>query len=36
VIAKTREMVMAKLDRWAEEQGILPKPMDNSGIDLSA
>lgn len=37
VIARTRELVMEKLDRWAEEQGILPQEEEGaSGIDISA
>lgn len=36
VIEFTREMVMEKLDRWAEEQGILPEKDESTGIDISA
>lgn len=36
VMELTREMVMEKLDRWAEEQGVLPAKDETAGIDISA
>jgi len=38
VISRTREMIMAKLDKWAKDQGIINDPVEQSKteIDLTA